>query len=84
MVRTRSRAQGHLFASLSQEERLQVEERAREQEQQHSQNSYTFDNDFHMPDDAPSYRHTDACKRHRKPDNAPYTEVVSSYRRRKA
>ena len=29
------------------------------------------------------YRQNDTCKRHRVKDNQPYTEVVSSYKRRK-
>lgn len=29
------------------------------------------------------YRPRDECKRHRLPDNTPYTEEVTSYRRRK-
>lgn len=30
-----------------------------------------------------TYNPTDHCKRHRKPDDQPYTENVDSYRRRK-
>jgi hypothetical protein len=31
-----------------------------------------------------SYRNNDTCKRHRTRDNEPYTETVTTYRRRKA
>lgn len=45
-------------------------------------NAYSFQHeagDSHMP----SYGTNDHCKRHRHPDSDPYSEVVTSYHRRK-
>lgn len=49
------------------------------QASQHSSH-YSFDYDSHP---FPSYSANDHCKRHRKPDNEPYTEEVVAYSRRK-
>jgi hypothetical protein len=52
-----------------------------DQEEEVCESCMSQDNNDSM--DGPSYGNRDNCKRHRKPDNDPYSETVVSYRRRK-
>lgn len=85
MVRTRSSARGHLYTSLSQELRYLQEELERETYQSNHSFGYSQHSTPSQQDNnnGPQYKEHDNCHRHRKPDDAPYTVEVKSYRRRK-
>jgi hypothetical protein len=53
---------------------------------QHSNENHFEYNDNHSPShqNDSRYKDNDHCHRHRKTDDSPYTEEVTSYRRRKA
>lgn len=85
MVHTRRSARGFIAGNLSQEREYQQqsqETRDNASEHNFSQNSYSPDYD-NTHNNLSRYRDNDHCKRHRKPDDGEYSEVVTSYRRRK-
>lgn len=56
---------------------------SQESNQSSNNNDYGNDSDSNEPTHrGPQYGTNDACKRHRQRDDDPYTQVVTSYRRR--
>lgn len=88
MVQTRrqwNRWRDNNFQDSEPEEEPEEEEECEEcsQSQQSDHYEYEGGNEGESNDHAAPYRERDNCHRHRVADSSPYTESVTTYRRRK-